>query len=101
VSATLEEIIWAVVVDHYIATAPQPPTRQGLAVFANYHMDRLRSPGVMRNARDAASQCRTLWVENASLLQQRLRRKRWSISTSNRLDHTPRSRTRQAPLRKP
>ena len=72
-SATLVEIIWAVVVDHYIATAPQPPTRQGLALFANYLMDHLRSPGVMRNARDAASQCRTLWVENASLLQQRLR----------------------------
>ena len=72
-TATLEEIIWAVVVDHYIATAPQPPTRQGLALFANYLMDHLRSPGVMRNAREAASQCSAPWVENATLLQQRLR----------------------------
>ena len=72
-TATLEEIIWAVVVDHYIATAPQPPTRQGLALFANYLMDHLRSPGVMRNAREAASQCSAPWVENATLLQQRPR----------------------------
>jgi hypothetical protein len=73
VSATLEEIIWAVVVDHYIATAPQPPTRQGLALLANYLMDHLRSPGIMRNAREAASQCSAPWVENATLLQRRLR----------------------------
>jgi hypothetical protein len=73
VSATLEEIIWAVVVDHYIATAPQPPTRQGVALFANYLMDHLRGPGVMRNAREVASQCSAPWVDNASLLQQRLR----------------------------
>jgi hypothetical protein len=72
-SATLEEVIKAVLVDHYIATAPQPATRQGLALFVNYMMDQLRGPGVMRNAADAASQCCAPWVGDATLLQQRLR----------------------------
>ena len=49
------------------------PTRQGVALFANYLMDHLRGPGVMRNAREAASQCSAPWVENATLLQRRLR----------------------------
>jgi hypothetical protein len=44
-SITLEEIIWAVLVDHYIATAPQPPTRQGVALFANYFDGSPPEPG--------------------------------------------------------
>ena len=69
---SIEEVIKAVLADHYIATIPQP-TRQGAGIFVNYLMDHLRGPGVMRNARDAASQCSAPWVENATLLQRRLR----------------------------
>jgi hypothetical protein len=71
-SITLEEVIKAVLVDFYWETVPQP-TRQGAGIFVNYLMDHLRGPGVMRNARDAASQCSAPWVENATLLQRRLR----------------------------
>ena len=71
-SITLEEVIKAVCVNFYWETVPQP-TRQGAGIFVNYLMDHLRGPGVMRNARDAASQCSGPWVENATLLQRRLR----------------------------
>ena len=71
-SITLDEVIKAVVADCYWETAPQP-TRQGAGIFVNYLMDQLRGPGVMRNAREAASQCSAPWVENATLLQRRLR----------------------------
>jgi hypothetical protein len=71
-SITLEEVIKAGLVNFYWETVPQP-TRQGAGIFVNYLMDHLRGPGVMRNARDAASQCSAPWVENASLLQRRLR----------------------------
>ena len=71
-SITLDEVIKAVLVNFYWETVPQP-TRQGAGIFVNYLMDHLRGPGVMRNARDAASQCSAPWVENATLLQQRLR----------------------------
>ena len=71
-SITLDEVIKAVLVDFYWETMPQP-TRQGAGIFVNYLMDHLRGPGVMRNARDAASQCSAPWVENATLLQRRLR----------------------------
>ena len=69
---SIEEVIKAVLADHYITTIPQA-TRQGVALFVNYLMNDLRGPGVMRNAREAASQCSAPWVENATLLQQRLR----------------------------
>jgi hypothetical protein len=69
---SIEEVIKAILADHYIATIPQA-TRQGLALFVNYLMNHLRGPGVMRNAWDAASQCSAPWVENATLLQRRLR----------------------------
>ena len=71
-SITLEEVIKAVLVNFYWETVPQP-TRQGAGIFVNYLMDHLRGPGVMRNARDAASQCSAPSVENATLLQRRLR----------------------------
>jgi hypothetical protein len=71
-SITLDEVIKAVLVNFYWETVPQP-TRQGAGIFVNYLMDHLRGPGVMRNARDAASQCSAPWVENATLLQRRLR----------------------------
>jgi hypothetical protein len=71
-SITLEEVIKAVLVNFYWETVPQP-TRQGAGIFVNYLMDHLRGPGVMRNARDAAGQCSAPWVENATLLQRRLR----------------------------
>jgi hypothetical protein len=71
-SITLEEVIKAVLVNFYWETVPQP-TRQGAGIFVNYLMDHLRGPGVMRNARDAASQCSAPWVDNATLLQRRLR----------------------------
>ena len=71
-----------------------------MALFVNYLMNDLRGPGVMRNAREAASQCSAPWVENATLLQRRLREALVDFYEQS-AGRTPRSRTRQAPSRKP
>jgi hypothetical protein len=71
-SVTIEEVIMAAVVDGYWETSPQP-TRQGAGIFVNYVMNHLRGLGVIPRAREAASRCSALCVENASLLQKRLR----------------------------
>ena len=68
---SIEEVIKAVLVDYCIGTVPQA-TRQGVALFVNYMMDQLRLAGVMARAWEAAGQCSAPWVDNATLLQQRL-----------------------------